>query len=420
MPRLGAQEDEDLLQQVNVLSPDTFSSANEYIQKAEHGRDKNEPQRDVLHSIAISKAYLTQAEQNAKTAQVILNEAIQNRRLALNARAKQNYASELNEVDADLISMTRKIENGFTDDAVFNKNKLSTQYAELEMKSILKNNLGPAQDKMQQSLNEGAKILTPLTLEGAQAKLKESTELVISNRHNPNVIANARENANLASDGLLNMVREAKRSSIQSPEQLATAFEADKNKFDNSKSQLNHERLESNKNRVESQRALQGKNQDIANLSAQNKILASEDKQEQNYESARELFTESEADVYKQGDKILLRLKGLSFPVSGSTILKESYQILSKVQKTIRESGAKSIRIEGHTDSTGTTARNAVLSQARAKSVEEYLAANEPEDSEKIHALGLGETQPISSNKTAAGRAQNRRVDIVLSTSVIE
>jgi OOP family OmpA-OmpF porin len=66
--------------------------------------------------------------------------------------------------------------------------------------------------------------------------------------------------------------------------------------------------------------------------------------------------------------------------------------------------------IAGHTDSTASNAYNQALSERRAESVEKYISSTFKVDAGRITTKGYGETQPIASNKTKAGRAQNRRI----------
>jgi outer membrane protein OmpA-like peptidoglycan-associated protein len=73
-----------------------------------------------------------------------------------------------------------------------------------------------------------------------------------------------------------------------------------------------------------------------------------------------------------------------------------------------------SIRIEGHTDSVGTDKRNMTLSLNRCKSVQSWLLKNIIAPSENIYLYGIGESKPVASNKTPAGRALNRRVEIIV------
>lgn len=73
--------------------------------------------------------------------------------------------------------------------------------------------------------------------------------------------------------------------------------------------------------------------------------------------------------------------------------------------------GVGQITVTGHTDSTGAKAANQALSERRAESVKAYLV-EKGLNGERIVTKGMGDSQPVASNKTAAGRAQNRRVDI--------
>jgi outer membrane protein OmpA-like peptidoglycan-associated protein len=67
--------------------------------------------------------------------------------------------------------------------------------------------------------------------------------------------------------------------------------------------------------------------------------------------------------------------------------------------------------IDGHTDSTGSEAINKKVSQKRANAVRDYLIKRGV-DSSRVQAVGVGQSKPLSSNKTSAGRAKNRRVEI--------
>src|SRR5437588_446287 len=95
-----------------------------------------------------------------------------------------------------------------------------------------------------------------------------------------------------------------------------------------------------------------------------------------------------------------------------------------KVQLSAQEPGALSapslvknsqtnVTIIGHTDNTGSSAHNADLSVHRASAVKTYLTDNGINGS-RLNINGRGETEPIADNNTAAGRAQNRRVEIVI------
>jgi outer membrane protein OmpA-like peptidoglycan-associated protein len=125
-------------------------------------------------------------------------------------------------------------------------------------------------------------------------------------------------------------------------------------------------------------------------------------------------FEPEEAEVYKQGNQLVIRLKSIQFPVGKDTIMPKNYETLSKVQSAIRTFGEPDVIIEGHTDSTGSDEVNEHLSQQRAEAVRQYLVANRTLPYDRIVALGYGSMRPLASNETAEGRAINRRIDVIV------
>lgn len=90
---------------------------------------------------------------------------------------------------------------------------------------------------------------------------------------------------------------------------------------------------------------------------------------------------------------------------------------LDDLAKDIPNTKGFIITVEGGTDSTGSQEYNYDLSQRRADSVIQYLASKYSVPAHKIYLIGLGKDKPVDSNKTAAGRAKNRRVEIKLMTN---
>jgi outer membrane protein OmpA-like peptidoglycan-associated protein len=126
------------------------------------------------------------------------------------------------------------------------------------------------------------------------------------------------------------------------------------------------------------------------------------------------LFTPSEGEVLLVGDRLVLRLFGLTFEPARAEIDEALHPLLTKVQRVITTFPGASLRIEGHTDSQGGTRGNQALSQRRAIAVREHLLARVPIPSSRVEATGLGEERPIASNETEEGRARNRRIEIVI------
>jgi outer membrane protein OmpA-like peptidoglycan-associated protein len=105
-------------------------------------------------------------------------------------------------------------------------------------------------------------------------------------------------------------------------------------------------------------------------------------------------------------------LEGVHFESGSATIQEESYPRLDRVVEYMTHRPSARIRVEGHTDNVGDPERNQALSEARAESVREYLVAHGI-DGSRIEAVGHGDQQPVASNDTEEGRAQNRRIEAI-------
>lgn len=118
------------------------------------------------------------------------------------------------------------------------------------------------------------------------------------------------------------------------------------------------------------------------------------------------------AEVSRDGDGLLVNFPAsLTFAVDSAEIRPEFYSALDSVSGTLNRYPQSYLDIIGHTDSTGSDAYNQALSERRAGSVANYLRGRGVVP-QRIAAYGVGETQPIASNDTAAGRQQNRRVEL--------
>jgi outer membrane protein OmpA-like peptidoglycan-associated protein len=142
--------------------------------------------------------------------------------------------------------------------------------------------------------------------------------------------------------------------------------------------------------------------------------LAAERRFNEQYNEVQALFTEDEAECYKQGNRMVIRLRGMTFPVGQAVIMPDNYALLSKVQRAVRTFTEPKVTIEGHTDSTGSAELNDHLSQLRAESVKQYLLANSVLKENQVAAAGYGSSRPLAPNTTDEGRAANRRIDVVI------
>ena len=112
-----------------------------------------------------------------------------------------------------------------------------------------------------------------------------------------------------------------------------------------------------------------------------------------------------------EGEIKLVAPENVTFATNSSTISSRFTNTLDSIASVLKEYPDSNITVSGHTDSTGNDAINNPLSVNRANSVANYLK-QEGIASSRITAVGYGSKQPVASNSTSDGRAQNRRVEI--------
>ena len=116
--------------------------------------------------------------------------------------------------------------------------------------------------------------------------------------------------------------------------------------------------------------------------------------------------------VVRDSDSIRLVMPGnITFNSDSADINSGFYATLNSVAKVLKKYSNSTVMVMGYTDSTGSVDYNQTLSQSRAQSVASYLIGQGVKAS-RFEVMGMGISNPIASNATAAGRQQNRRVEI--------
>ncbi len=120
------------------------------------------------------------------------------------------------------------------------------------------------------------------------------------------------------------------------------------------------------------------------------------------------------AEVIREGEGIIVKFdSGILFDVNQSELKSAARSNIESLATSLKNNPETNILIVGHTDATGTDAYNYKLSERRAASVKAY-AVNQGIAPSRLTTEGRGETEPISDNTTDSGKAQNRRVEIVI------
>lgn len=144
---------------------------------------------------------------------------------------------------------------------------------------------------------------------------------------------------------------------------------------------------------------------------AQQQAQAAQEAQQQ----ARDAQQQLEAMQAKQTERgMMLTLGNVLFDTNGDTLKPGADELVSRLSQFLQNHPDIKLRIEGHTDSTGSDSYNEALSERRAQAVATALESRGI-PAERIQAVGRGKSAPVATNDTSAGRQQNRRVEIIFS-----
>lgn len=125
-------------------------------------------------------------------------------------------------------------------------------------------------------------------------------------------------------------------------------------------------------------------------------------------------FGNGQIDVINTGNELIVRMpEAILFATDSATLNAQLRSDLFVLSDSLNKYPSSIVTVTGHTDNTGTAAYNQALSERRASAVAAVLQQGGVSYS-RIRVVGAGESQPIATNQTAAGRAQNRRVDITI------
>lgn len=405
-------------QNVNVLAPENFRKAEKSLKEAYERRAKGKKGEKILESVGYSRAYLDRAQTVSQQSREQLADVLKARELAMAAGAAK-YHNDRTDLDGELKKYTQKIEDGKKIDRS-DLTDLQQEYLDLELKSIKDVKLGESKNLIDNAEKQGAKHAVPTYLKEAKEKYEVAEKTIETDRHDENAV-NAASGAAIASaQRAMTLLQTAKENKKRTPEQIAAEIENRNKQLDESAA-LNaataarvtatQAQVTAREQQLSQQRTRFGAVED------ENAKLEAREKFNQVFEQARSEFKDNEADVYRQGDNMIIRLKAMKFSPGRSDLPSASLGVLSKVKDVIGQLSPEDIVVEGHTDSTGAAALNKKLSSERAEAVANYFVSDKTVESSQVETIGYGFEKPIATNKNKAGREQNRRVDIIIKPS---
>ena len=417
--------------QVNVLAPTWFAKAETSLNEAKKVLNRGGELSEILEEIASGRAQLQNAEEMAQLARTTLPDAIKARDLARSAGAT-NFEEDYAQVEEQFLKLTKAIENNNLKYAQRNRAEVTDAFEQIELRAIKEQTIGVARELIDQAEKKKAQKIAPKSFAVAQEKLKEADAFISAHRYEKEKIQQKASEALFQARRLHQVINQSEQVRTMQPEEITLKEEETLHKITDtlSASDMRDQPYEIQvKNILSSVTALQTDRQFMSDKikSLQSEIesknsqitdkeqLAAEKRFNQLFIEVQNIFSTDEAEVYKQGNRLIIRLRAIQFPVGQAIIMPDNYALLSKVQQSIRTFGEPDVVIEGHTDSTGSDDVNENLSQQRAEAVRQYFLANKTLSYEKIVAVGYGSKRPLASNATLEGRAINRRIDVIIS-----
>lgn len=424
---LQTEMDRAEAEQIAVFAPRSYPQAYKAWVKAKALQERGEPNSRVLEELGRARTYFEQARSVASRSLKALPEVADSRENALIAGAKLYHRPELDRADAKLTDLTEDFERNRTVKIRFReKVDLQQRYLDLELKGIKTTRLGDAWSALAQAKRMGAENYAPRSLASAQGKIKNAELVIETDRHNDALVTAASMDALNEARRLLKVTEISKRSGgRKGNESLALEVVQRDERLAQMNQQMAATEAQRREQEAEYQRRLQEAQRSTASAEQSAQAAASraaaQQQMEAMYKEAQAQFTSEEADVYRQGDNLILRLKSIQFPSGRTEVPSASFRTLNKVSEVINDLQAGSVIVEGHTDSTGKPETNKRISEQRAQAVAQYLESDSQRsgtataaEAPMIESKGLGSEFPIVSNRTKEGRAQNRRVDIII------
>jgi outer membrane protein OmpA-like peptidoglycan-associated protein len=454
--------------QVHLLSPNWYSQAEGFYIKAKKGVEEGTEISKILENIIKAEKALQDAEETTEISRTMLPNVIESRNKAQAAGAAY-LGQEYDAVEKQFLKLTRAIENNNIGSAKRKAPKVSEAYLALELSAIKTGTIKKVRPVLEQAENEKASKYVPQSLSLAQKYFDDTDNFITQNRYAKEEIDKKVQESMFIARRTVVLNNQSKKLDTMKSEEIALWMEKNlhrittqlsaqdmRNRSENiqienilgSIKSLQAENRSLNEQLISQQHEFQKKsssyqsniallNQRIAVLEgsaekaqkATSDLLAEQRAIEQKLIAEREFnkkflevqtfFRANEAEIYKQRNQLVIRLKAIRFPIGSAIIIPENYALLSKVQQAIQIFDGPSVVIEGHTDSTGADEANQILSKQRAEAVHDYLVANKTIPADKIHYKGYGATRPLASNATPEGRAVNRRIDVLINPPVV-
>lgn len=412
-----------------TFSPKAFKLATVAYSEAIGKAKNNDSSSTALANEGLNQ--IKQAQAVASQSRDILEEVVTARQRAQEVGAADVKRSEFKAAEADLLDVTKLIEAGEVSEAKGRRADLIRKYADLELVTVKDSTTQLARSEIQRAKQHDVDDLSPKTLRLAEEELALASSTLDADLNNKDKAQRHAEKAlwhAQRATQIAEIITHFKQSDYSAEDvvlwyqkQVAKIVEPMATEVvfnENNKLVVNSLNIQ-----IHNLKQNQGQLKVALKESQQTTLTTIEQSEEDKRRSVvitskfafvSKLFDSKEAETYRQGNNLLIRAHGFSFPSGKSEIASNNFSLLNKIIEAANQFPGSQVVISGHTDANGNETANLSLSQARAHKVAKFLIEIGKLDVNRISWVGYGESKPVASNKAASGRASNRRVEILI------
>lgn len=418
-----------------LLAPVGYEKGFEAYSKASKRYKKSLDVDKIEKDLAIANGHFEKCQETIKLAKLTFGSTIKARNDAKSAKSKQLAKEIWLKAEKRFKSAAVSLETGRISSARKKGTEAEDIYREAELISIQSSYLSEARRYIARAKREKVARQAPSTLQQAEVLLRKAERELSSNRYDadyPRSLAKQALYQAKHSIFLADYIKQLKKRDVTTEHLLLDmeqplilisdtldmvsefdeGFEAAAVKINTEVARLKVDSREYLELRAKLEKleidydTLEGR------LGVKSNRTARHASQREKVKSINAMFSPQEAEVFMQGDNIVIRATGVSFPPGSAKVKNRDF--LRRLQQVFTVFKNYRVVVEGHTDSFGSDSTNLLLSFDRATAVRNYFVANVGGLSDSNSDVrGYGETRPVANNETPSGRAKNRRIDLV-------
>jgi len=431
-----------------LLAPQAFARGTEAYLSAEADLTRGRNIERISSSLASAARAFMEAADAAEIADVTLAAVIKTRADATNANAA-TFAAELwAEASESFDSAARRLESGDIRGSRSRADEAEALFRDAELTAIKAQYLSQTRALLAEADQARVPRIAPRTYEKSRSLLADAERELSENRYDTDLPRSLAQQANYEARHAIYLAGliERLRAEDETLEDLILRFEQPLTDISAAADQvaqldqgiepvaaelvayiegLREQAAQAELDLTDSRTRVVELEEEIRDLDArlggvsQERValvqrLEAEERIREQFAAIENMFERDEARVSREGNRMVIRLVGLTF-ASGQDVVRPAYRpLLEKLKQAADVFPRSQLTIEGHTDSYGGDENNLALSRRRAEAVGSFLSSELQMPAVRISSVGYGETQPIANNETEQGRARNRRIDVII------